>query len=292
MVLLVAASLVSLVNSYTAQDMVTHLAARGHHRAAATEIAGDVSVARMQVWRALATGDERILERGRQAAERRRDRARMARQGHHRGRPQSQSAVDRAEARRLPEACRRASRSSYPGRSARRRRGTRTARQGGLRGRHDRRRAQRAIAPIFRRRRPDGIRGRRRVRARLEDHARDQQRRRCARRGALHGHHRQHPPADPRHHGDHRRARPRRLLGRRPPYRGAERNRRNGAFGRGIESQRRRARAAAGRTRRCPRGRASANASEPPPNAPAAPRNRPRPCRASARDCASSPAAI
>lgn len=60
MVLLVAASLVSLVNSYSAQDMVTHLAARGHHRAAATRIAGDVSVARMQVWRALATGDERI----------------------------------------------------------------------------------------------------------------------------------------------------------------------------------------------------------------------------------------
>ena len=60
MILLVAASLVSLVNSYTAQDMVAHLAARGHHRATATEIAGDVSVARMQVWRALATGDERI----------------------------------------------------------------------------------------------------------------------------------------------------------------------------------------------------------------------------------------
>ena len=57
-VLLVAASLVSLFNSYSAQDLVGHLVARGQHRAVATQIASEVFDARMHVWRALATGDE------------------------------------------------------------------------------------------------------------------------------------------------------------------------------------------------------------------------------------------
>ena len=59
LIMLVAASLVSLFNSYTAQDLLGHLVARDQHRAVATQIAGEVFEARMKVWRALATRDER-----------------------------------------------------------------------------------------------------------------------------------------------------------------------------------------------------------------------------------------
>ena len=114
-VLLVAASLVSLFNSYSAQRL-----GRPSCGPRPTSRCGDpnrqrgLRCAHACLARAR-DGRRELLERGRKAARRRRDRPRLAHQGHHGSRSQGQSDGNQADAGRLPEARCRASRSPDPG---------------------------------------------------------------------------------------------------------------------------------------------------------------------------------